>query len=185
VALGIERVGWRRWTATVVGFVGVLVIVQPTPAGFNVYAVIAVGAAILVAVRDLVTRMVGVDIPSPVVALSTTAAVGISGFVLGFGQTWQPLTGEATLVLFCAALLVTGGNLMVIVAFRGTDISVVGPFRYAVVPMAILVGFLVFGEVPDALAWLGIALVVASGLYMIHREHAVRRTRPMAAREPA
>jgi drug/metabolite transporter (DMT)-like permease len=185
VALGIERVGWRRWTATIVGFVGVLVIVQPTPAGFNVYALVAIGAAILVAVRDLVTRLVGIDIPSPVVALSTTAAVGLSGLILGLGQTWQPITAHGTFVLFCAALLVTIGNLMIIVAFRGTDISVVGPFRYAVVPMAILVGFLVFGEVPEVLAWLGIALVVGSGLYMIRREHVVRRARAVPAREPA
>ena len=169
VVLGIERVRWRRWSAILVGFAGVLLIVKPTPAGFNLYALIALAAAALVAARDLATRFIGEEVPSPVVTFSTTASVCLAGLVAGMGEGWQPLGREA-LFLVGAAVLVTLGNLAIIVAFRNTEVSVVSPFRYSVILLAILSGFLVFGELPDAAAIAGIALVVGSGIYTIHRE---------------
>jgi drug/metabolite transporter (DMT)-like permease len=178
IALGIERVGWRRWGAILVGFAGVLLIVQPSAEGFNVYAGIALIAAVLVAARDLVTRRIGGDIPSIVVALSTTMAVGIAGFVIALvkGDAWADFfIGEMNLLLV-AAVLVTFGNLSIVMAFRNTDVSIVSPFRYIIVVFAIVLGYLFFDELPDIFALVGIALIAGSGLYTIHRENRVRRS---------
>ncbi|MCX7329537.1 MAG: DMT family transporter, partial [Hyphomicrobiales bacterium] len=78
--LGIERVGWRRWLAICVGFAGVLIIVRPAADGFNVYSLVALASAVLVGVRDLLTRRIGVNIPSSVVTFSTTAVVCLMGW---------------------------------------------------------------------------------------------------------
>jgi drug/metabolite transporter (DMT)-like permease len=175
VALGLERVRWRRWSAIVVGFVGVLVIVRPGPEGMNLYALVALAAAVLVAGRDLATRFVPADVPSSVVALASTAAVGLAGLVAGLGESWPALGARELAYIGGAALLVTLGNLANIVAFRDTDVSVVAPFRYSVILWAILLGFVIFGELPDPTAIVGIALIIASGVYTLHREQVRQR----------
>ena len=185
VVLGMERVRWRRWSAIAAGFAGVLVIVKPGPEGLNVYALVALAAAVLVAGRDLATRFVPPDVPSTVVALASTAAVGLAGVLAGFGETWPPLGGREMAYILGAAVLVTLGNLANIMAFRGTDVSVVSPFRYSVILWAILLGIAVFGELPDPTAFLGIALIVGSGVYTIHRERMRQREAArVAALEP-
>ena len=84
VVLGIERVGWRRTVALLVGFGGVILVVRPTPEGFNLAALMALLSAVLVAGRDLMTRSIGSDIPSTVISLTTTVLVGVIS--LGFGM---------------------------------------------------------------------------------------------------
>jgi drug/metabolite transporter (DMT)-like permease len=172
VMLGLERVRWRRWSAIIVGFLGVLVIVRPGPEGLNIYALMALAAAVLVAGRDLATRFLPADVHSTVVALASTAAVGLAGLLAGFSETWPPLAArELSYIL-------------------DTDVSVVAPFRYSVILWAILSGLVVFGELPDATAFVGIAFIVASGVYTIHREQvrqreAVRVEAALQAREAA
>jgi drug/metabolite transporter (DMT)-like permease len=190
VMLGLERVRWRRWSAIIVGFLGVLVIVRPGPEGLNIYALMALAAAVLVAGRDLATRFLPADVHSTVVALASTAAVGLAGLLAGFNETWPPLAARELSYILGAAVLVTLGNLANIVAFRDTDVSVVAPFRYSVILWAILSGLVVFGELPNATAFVGIALIVASGVYTIHREQvrqreAVRAEAALQAREAA
>jgi drug/metabolite transporter (DMT)-like permease len=186
VMLGMERVRWRRWSAIAIGFLGVLVIVRPGPEGLNVYALVALVTAVLVAGRDLATRFVPSDVPSTVVALASTAAVGLAGVLAGIGETWQPLGGREMSYIIGAGVLVTLGNLANIMAFRGTDVSVVSPFRYSVILWAIVLGIVVFGELPDPTAFLGIALIAGSGVYTIHRERMRQReaARAAAALEP-
>jgi drug/metabolite transporter (DMT)-like permease len=175
VVLGLEQVGWRRWSAIAVGFLGVILIVQPSPEGFNAFALVAFASAVLAAARDLVTRRISSDISSPTVTLWSNLTVGALGFALVPFEGWRTLEAPATLLLVGAAGLVTLGSLALVVAYRSAEISVVAPFRYSVVVLAIVLGFLIFGEWPDPLACIGIALVVASGVYTIHREQARRR----------
>ena len=175
VVLGLEQVGWRRWSAIVCGFLGVLLIVKPSPAGLDVYALIAFATAALIAARDLVTRSINARVPSLVITFSTTFAVTLVGFMAGIGEDWRPVGLFEAGLLLAAAVLVTLGNLTVVMAFRDTDVSVVSPFRYSNVPLAILLGFFVFGELPDMMSVAGIALIIASGIYTIHREHARQR----------
>jgi drug/metabolite transporter (DMT)-like permease len=153
----------------------VLVIVRPGPEGLNLYALLALAVAAMVAARDIATRFVPAEVPTTIVALSTTSGVGLAGLVVGFAEAWPPLPARELAYVASAAVLVTLGNLAVIVAFRGTDVSVVSPFRYSVILWAILSGLVIFGDWPDPVAFIGIALIVGSGVYMIHREQARQR----------
>ena len=180
VILGIERVGWRRWSAVVVGFLGVLLIVKPGLAGIDPYALVALAAAALVAARDFATRAIGSHVPSIVVTLATSLGVCLAGFLLGLGEDWRPLGARELGLVAAAAVVVTLGNFAVITAFRGTDVSVVSPFRYSNVPFAILLGLALFGDLPDLLALAGIALIVGSGLYTLQRERGRNAARDLA-----
>jgi len=183
-ALGIERVGWRRWAAVIVGFVGVLLIVKPSISGFNTYALVILGTAALVAVRDLVTRSIGSHISSTLVTLTTTVAITAAGLVLSLAEEWRALTAWQVGLLAAAAVLVSMGNLAIVQAFRAGEMSVVSPFRYSVILTSLLAGFLLFGEWPDLVSCLGIGLIVLSGLSAIAREQ-VRRQAAEGPGEPA
>jgi drug/metabolite transporter (DMT)-like permease len=183
VLLGLETVGWRRWGAIIIGFMGVLLIVKPSPSGFNIYAGLALLSAALVAVRDLITRSIAGHIPTVIVTLSATTTVAVLGFALSLGEVWQPLSATELAQLGGAAVFVTLGNLAVVKAFRIGEMSVVSPFRYAVILTSLTTGFLVFGEWPDLISVLGILLIVSSGLYTIHREQV--RLREATQKVPA
>ncbi len=184
VILGIERVGWRRWAAVLVGFIGVLFVVQPSVAGFNGYSLLALASAALVAVREIVTRKLGEEIPSVVVALATTMATGIVGVILGFSETWVDYASPKLAYLIAAAVLVSLGNLSIIMAFRGTDMSVISGYRYSIVIFALVMGYLVWGDIPDRWSILGTVLIVGSGLYTLHRQRVRNRQVEMTAPVP-
>lgn len=177
--LGFEAVGWRRWSATLVGFAGVLIVLRPTAANVDAYGLLAFASAVVSAARDLMTRWIGGDVPSVIVTFAATIAVTAVGAIVGLigaaaGESWIAPGAREITYLVAAAVLVTLGNYANVVAFRGADVSLVSPFRYTVILWAILFGLVVFGEPPDALAMAGAALIVASGIYTIHRER-VRR----------
>jgi drug/metabolite transporter (DMT)-like permease len=170
VVLGLETVGWRRWAAVAVGFIGVLIMLRPSGSGLNWYSLLALGSATLVAVRELITKRLGPDIPSTIVALATTIATGVTGLVVSFTDIWKPVEVTHALYLVGAAVFVALGNLAIIVAYRGTDVSVVSGYRYCIVVFAMILGYMVWGDVPDIWALIGSALIVGSGLYTLHRQ---------------
>lgn len=170
VLLRIESVGWRRIVALAVGFIGVLIVMRPSAAGFSLAALIALASSCLGAVRDLSTRMIRDDVPSTVISLITFLIVGTLSLGMGMLETWQSPWRIELLYLALAALLVTAGGFCIISAFRNTDVGVVAGYRYSVVLIAVLIGWLVWGEVPDRIAFAGIALIVGSGLYTLHRQ---------------
>ena len=172
--LGIERVGWRRWVAVAIGFAGVIMIIRPAADGFTVASLVALLSAILVAGRDLVTRRIDAAVPSTIVTLVTTVLVCATGWLIAAVEPWQPFTLRDSLYLFGAAVFVALGNYAIIVAFRGTDMSVVTGFRYTIVVFALALGALIWGDWPDGLALFGTLLIVGSGLYTLHRQR-VRR----------
>ncbi len=169
-----EVVGWRRWSAVVVGFAGVLLIVKPTPAAFDVFALFGLGAPLLGALRELMTRRLDPTLPSMTVTLASVTALAFVGGGVGFTEHWQPMgLWDAGLLAIaaCSFSLATG---LVVYAFRTAEISAVAPFRYTFLIWAGLAGYVAFGEVPDRWSVLGAALIVGSGLYALRR-HAVRR----------
>lgn len=186
VILGLEVVGWRRWAAICIGFAGVLLIVRPSTEGLEPAVLFALASATLVAFRDLLTQRIGPDVPSVVITFATTVSVGIAGLILtlvgGQSAAFRPLAMTETLYLVGAALFVTIGNYAIIAAFRNTEVAVVGPFRYSVIIWAIAMGFIVWGELPDMIAVIGIVLIVAAGLYTIHRERI--RARALTSASP-
>jgi drug/metabolite transporter (DMT)-like permease len=174
VLLGIERVGWRRTLALTVGFIGVLFVVRPGAASFNTAALVAVFSVLFTACRDLATRSIGDDVPSTIVSLTTTVLVGVIALGFGLTEQWQTIWRVETVYVGLAAILVTAGTFFIISAFRRTDVAVISQYRYAVIVFATLLGYLVWGDVPDLFAFFGIALIVGSGLYTMHRQ----RVRP-------
>ncbi|MEN5082273.1 DMT family transporter [Bosea sp. TWI1241] len=174
VVLRLEVVGWRRAAALAVGFAGVLIVARPSGDGLGLAALVALGSAALVAARELLTRQIGPSVPVTIVSFSTGIVVGIVSLGFGLFEEWVPTFRPQLLYLVMAAVLVTLGNFCIINAFRSTDIGVVSGYRYAVVVFAVTIGYIVWDERPDAAALAGIALIVGSGLYTLHRQR-VRR----------
>lgn len=166
-----DSVGWRRWTATSIGFLGVLLVVQPGPAGFEPASLLALGCVFGVALRDLVTRRIDPAIPTILISLSTTVLVALAGFAVApFSSAWIAPTPLLWTYIAVASVTYSVGNLLIIMSMRIGEIPVVSPFRYTVMLFAPLLGFAVWGHVPNALACLGGGLVIASGLYTLRRE---------------
>jgi drug/metabolite transporter (DMT)-like permease len=159
------------------GFVGIVLIVQPSPSGLEPAMMLAVLAAFLVTFRDLSTRLVHPRVPSLVIVLAASLGSTAGGALLALTETWSMPNQLEIFLMISAAVAVLAGNTFITIAFRGTEVSAVSPFRYAAVPFALLVGFLVWGDVPNSLASLGIFIVVAAGLYAMHREAVRARSR--------
>ena len=174
-----EPVGWRRWTAILVGFCGVMVIVRPGLEGFSIYSLYALAAVACVTLRDVATRKLSPAAPSLLVAMMTAIGITILGFVMLPTIEWVPASQTQWFILVGAAAAIVGGYLFSIMAMRAGDISFIAPFRYTAMVWAILMGVLVFGDWPDVTTLIGTGIVVATGMYSFHRENL--RTRAATA----
>ncbi len=171
-----EPVGWRRYTAILIGFLGVLVIVRPGAAGFNLFALSALGAVAFIVGRDLLTRHFQASVPSAAVAFATAFAIMLTGAILTPAAGWQPVPGYGFVVLAAAACCLVVGYLFGVMTMRVGDVGFVSPFRYTVLLWALLLGALVFDEFPDVPTLLGSLVVVGTGLYTLHRENVAARS---------
>jgi len=173
-----EPVGWRRWAAIGVGFVGVIIIVRPGTEGFTVYSLSVLAAVLFSAIRDLATRRMDRAIPSLFISLMAAVAVSLLGWVLiPFTGGWRPVSADNALWLSCAAVSIIVGYIFIVQAMRTGDMGFVAPFRYSVLLYALVIGVVVFDDWPSTPVLLGSAIVVASGLYTLYRE----RVRGVAA----
>jgi drug/metabolite transporter (DMT)-like permease len=169
-----EVVGWRRWTAIVVGLMGTLFIVKPAPGSFDAWALLGLGCACASATRDLITHRLDSKIPTLAIGLAASVAVMLSGILLGLNEQWRMPTGRELALLSGSGALFSVGMYLLVLAFRSGEISVVSPFRYTLLLWGVIAGFLILGEIPDIWTYCGAALIVGSGIYTLHRE-AVRR----------
>lgn len=163
-------VGWRRWSAIVIGFIGVLLIVQPGLEGFSVWSLSALVGVLFMALRDLSTQKMPREAPTFGVALGAVIGVALLGGGLTLHDGWQPVTLTSYAYLAGAAVLIVIGYVSLIVAVRVGEISVVAPFRYSAVLWALLMGYLLWNDVPDALTTTGIMIIVVTGMYSFFRE---------------
>ncbi|GAB3650105.1 DMT family transporter [Ramlibacter alkalitolerans] len=163
-----ERVGAGRWLAIATGFTGVLLVVQPTGAAFNAYALLCLGGTLLHASRDLMTRLIDRRIPSILITFSTALSVTLLAAIWGIFQPWQAPTWQHVGLLAAASVFLSGGYFLLTVSMRAGEMSLIAPFRYTGLLFAVVLGYLVWGDVPNALAWAGVALLVTAGLYILH-----------------
>lgn len=172
-----EQVGWRRWTAISVGVIGMLLIVKPSPANFNEWAVVALCGASFSAIRDIVTRRIHPGTSTIAVTfislVGTTLAGGLFGLVVG--ERWPVMTAKYTGLLVLAAIFLSAGSALAVSAFRGVDLTLVAPFRYSLLIWSGLAGYFIFGEISDRLSIAGTLLIVGSGLYTLYRERVRHR----------
>jgi len=175
-----EPVGWRRWSAILVGLFGVMIIIRPGPEGFTPAALLCVGAVLTTAGRDLATRSISQEIPSLMITVVTAISVAFfSALLIPVLGGWQPVSATSLGHIALASVLVLVGYQSVILAMRTGEISFVAPFRYTSLIFSSLLGFFFFAELPDGWTLVGAAIVIASGLYTFYRE-AKRRVSPIA-----
>ncbi len=176
-----ERVAPAQWAAIVAGFAGVLLVIQPRSAGFNAFAWLCLLGTLLHALRDLLTRRIDPSVPSLVVTLATAMGVTLMAGVLCLWQGWQTPTPAQGGTLAAAAVCLAAGYYLLIRCTRVGDLSVVAPFRYTGLLMAVTLGWAVWGDVPNTAALAGIALVVAAGLYLLRRQRSLAAVAATAA----
>lgn len=169
-----EPVGWRRWLAALVGFLGVLIVIRPGSGTLNWPALVMLACVAAIVARDLVTRNIAAQVPTMSVTLMAVVVVNLSGLLMLPFERWVPLSSRELLLLAVASASSTAGFYWVVEALRRGDVSVVVPFRYSLIPYGVLSGIVVFGERPDLTTFLGISIVLGAGLYAFHRER-VRR----------
>lgn len=174
-----EPVGWRRWSAIAVGFIGVLLIVRPGSASFEPASLFAVGAVIGLAARDVATRVLPRDISSQVIACYAFAVIGIAGFALQlFEDTFfVPMDVADWGNIIGALLFGMAGYLALTVAMRVGEMGVIMPFRYTRLIFAMIIGMTFFGERPQLLTYVGAAIIITSGIYTLFRERKQRLAR--------
>ena len=173
-----ENVGWRRFVAILIGFVGVLMIVQPGGDGFTIHAVYALASVACVTVRDLAARRMNAAVPS--VFISMVAAMSVTAFA-GAGAVfveWQPLDSSGILLVVASATFVIFGYIFSVSSMRVGEIGFVTPFRYTSLLVALILGVVIFGTFPDSLTLLGAAIVVATGIFTLLRELRLRQAGP-------
>ncbi|MEL7429829.1 MAG: DMT family transporter [Pseudomonadota bacterium] len=173
-----EVVSWRRWTSICIGFLGVLIIVQPGAEGFDLSVLWAVLAMLGLALRDLTTRIIPKDIGSA--SLATYTMLVSVPFSIGWtwlqGDTLFPPNINWAIILPMTTLGAIG-YVLLIKSIRMAEVSVVTPFRYSRIIFLILLGVVVFGERPGISVLSGAALVIASGIYIVWRERKAADTR--------
>ncbi|WP_299075875.1 DMT family transporter [uncultured Ruegeria sp.] len=178
-----EHVGWRRWSAIGVGFIGVLMIIRPGLEGFRPESLFVVVAVIGVAARDLITRRLDPRISSAVVSSQAYLALVVGGAVLMIlgAHPLEPL--QAGQIGPYAGAVVFGvlGYYGIVTAMRVGEASAVTPFRYTRLLFSILAGVLVFNERPDLMTLAGSTLIIGSGLYTFIRERRLARDMAMTA----
>ena len=168
-----EPLGWRRMSAILIGFMGMLLIVRPGPDGFSLWSGYALLAVICVTVRDLATRRLSPDVPSLTVTLASSVAVTLSFGLASTVTAWAPITVPLGGLIAGASVFIIGGYFFSIRAMRVGEISFIAPFRYTGLVWALVLGWLVFGDWPTNLTLLGALIVVATGLFTLYRERRV------------
>ena len=176
-----EPIGWRRLLAIVVGFVGVLLIIQPGLDGFNIYSLYCLLAVVACTLRDISTRQLHNDTPTIFVTLITVIIVALGGGLLGFTEEWVPTTLYTSSILGIASIFLITGFIGIVSSMRVGEVAIVTPFRYSVLIFAILIGAFFFDEIPNTLTLIGSFIVVASGIYTIYREQKIARKLARAA----
>ncbi|MEP6565684.1 MAG: DMT family transporter [Mesorhizobium sp.] len=176
-----ERIGGLRMALIGLGFIGALMVAQPTMQGISVYALLALGNAALAAARDLAGRKVAAEVPGMIVAISAVVVVlagaGIAHLV---SERWVMPETRHLLLIGGAGLFLIFGHFFIFMAYRVGPTSLVAPFYYCFTVWAVISGLVVFGQFPNALAVCGILLVVASGLTIVSLDERKRRLTVLA-----
>jgi len=172
-----EYVGWRRWCAIVIGFFGVLLIIQPGAIEFDFAVLWAVLALAALSIRDLTTRLIPTDIPS--FSLATyTMAVATPFTILWVIYNGESLFPTQTNWVITIPMVILGaiGYMFLISSIRVGEVSVVMPFRYSRIIFLLILGVIIFNEKPSLSMLLGAFLIISSGTYMMWRERLVKKS---------
>ncbi len=163
-----EVVSGRLYATVLLGFVGVILVVQPATDGFSVWSIVILASAGFQVVREFATRRVADDIAASTVALATAVAMAMLTGVIAAFSGWNTITGRTAGLVALAAACLMVGYVFTIQTVRVGDLSVSAPFRYTALPGAVILGYLFFAEIPNALTVAGCVVIFGCGLYAIH-----------------
>ena len=169
-----EHVGWRRWGAVFVGFIGILVITRPGSGVFGLAALLPLGGALFYAFAMVQIRKLSSSEPAAnIVFYFTISAIVLSAVSL----PWQWVAPTPLSLVYLVGIGLVGGfaQMAMTHAFRLAPVAVVAPFDYTALVFATGFGYAIWGQIPDRFVWAGAAIVIASGLYILHRETVRRR----------
>lgn len=179
-----ESVGWRRMLAAVFGFAGALIVIQPSYELFGAVSLLPLCTAFLFSVYLILTRMAGTnDDPLVMQFYAGIGGVLLCGLVLIFGTFLGsedfglslPTANRAWALLLGIGLFAVGSHLLIVIAFTMAPASVLAPFQYLEIVGATILGFLIFGEFPSLIKWVGILIIIASGVYIFLREQKLEK----------
>lgn len=171
-----EKVGLRRWGAVAVGFVGVLIILRPGMGVFDLGAVYGLITAALFALYNVLTRLAGRTDTSET-SFFYFALVGVVACTVVGAVQWVPPTGTDLLMMLGIGVTSSFAHLFLILALNYAAAATLQPFNYMLLVWAVIVGYVVFGDLPDLWTVAGALVIVGSGLYTIYREHQRRGAR--------
>ena len=174
-----EKVGWRRWSAILVGFGGVMLVIRPGLAGFDSQALWLIAGARGRGARDLGSRQIPAALTNAQVSAWGLLAVTLLGAAMMIQVGPVPVSAREGALLLGGAVFGTAGYLAVTTAARLGEVSIVAPFRYIRLVFAMAIGLFIFAEVPDTLTLIGAAIIVISGLYAFVRQRALSKARPI------
>ena len=167
-----QEVGWRRWSAIGVGFIGVMIVIRPSTDGIEATALLALVGVFGLSMRDVVTR----NLPPHIHSLQLSSWAFL--LICPLGLLMMAVMGDAagmpdpTSALYMTGAVVIGvtGYYVLVLSTRIGDMAVIAPFRYSRIIFAMIVGYTVFNERPDVHTYVGAIIIVASGLYTLYRE---------------
>ncbi len=194
-----EKVGIRRWSALVVGMVGVILIIKPGSINFEWAVLLPLVAALAYSLKNIITRNMGLTETAVVMSfylhLTFIASCLLMGLVFGDGKfnlsddpalqfifrAWVLPTQQMILILFLAGISSALGGYFIAQAYRHSSASLVAPFEYSTLPLAVFWGYFIWSEFPDILSAVGIILILLSGIFVALREGKLK-TEPSAKR---
>ena len=170
-----EKVGLFRILLIFLGFLGVILIINPAKDGFNIYAGYALISVFLITTRDLLSRKLSVDVSTLIPTVSASFGVLLFSIFLTINTAFQPLNLENSFFIGTAAFFIIFGYYTAVLVMRAGEISFISPFRYTAVLFALILGFIFFNERPDKTALLGMIIVMFSGIVLMMRNNSVNK----------
>src|SRR5688500_7386301 len=168
-----EKVGWRRWTAILVGFAGVLIALKPSASNLELPAILSLLGSMAFALMVVSTRALGAA-PDKVLVIWQTAGALLVGLVAA-PFAWTPPSGRDYLLMALLGIVSMGAHMCVNRALKLAPAATVAPYQYTLIVWAILLGYPVFGDVPTPHMLTGATIIIAAGLFIFWREQKVRR----------
>jgi len=164
-----EKVGWRRWTAVILGFIGVMIVIKPHDLQFGYAFIYPLISAIFIAQRDTITRKYLEKFDSLQVVFITSLSVTIF-FSFGMLLNFKPINLEIFIFIFLSAIFVTAGYYFSVLTIKVANISTTSPFRYTIIIFGIILGYFIFNETPSINMIFGSILIISSGIFIIFRQ---------------
>ena len=171
-----EKVGIIRISLIMLGFFGVILIINPAQDGFNKYAGYALISVLSITTRDLLSRKLSVDVPTLIPTVSASLGVLLFSILLITKTAFQPLDLQNSFFILAAAFFIIFGYYTAVLVMRSGEISFISPFRYTAVLFALMLGFVFFDEQPDGIAFLGMTIVIISGIALMIRNNSVQKS---------